>query len=222
MQARCGLNENDDVLVDRYFHGLRIDIQYILTFKNFDNVDEIIQHAIKAEDIANYQARKFSVSKWPGQKTPAKPDFNPSANSSEKFSSKSEDQNKFTCFHCKQKGHRAFECPKRITLIEGTQEEPETADDPKSEESNEVEEIAAKTDGALLLVQKESIPTVEKKWLRKNIFRSTGTIHRENCTVVIDGGSCENIISQTLVDRLKLKAYKHNRPYFVKMAYYRR
>ena len=54
MQARCGLNEDDDVLVDRYFHGLRIDIQHILTFKNFDNVDEIIQHAIKAEDIANY------------------------------------------------------------------------------------------------------------------------------------------------------------------------
>ena len=96
------------------------------------------------------------MSKWPTQKTPAKPDFNPSANSSEKFSSKSEDQNKFTCFHCKQKGHRAFECPKRITLIEGTQEEPETTDDPKSDESDEVEEIAAKTDGEILLVQQES------------------------------------------------------------------
>ena len=56
MQARCGLNEDDDVLVDRYFHGLRIDIQHILMFKNFDNVNEIIQHATKAEDIANYQA----------------------------------------------------------------------------------------------------------------------------------------------------------------------
>ena len=56
MQARCGLNEADDVLVDKYFHGLRIDIQHILAFKIFDNVDEIIQHAIKAEDIPNYQA----------------------------------------------------------------------------------------------------------------------------------------------------------------------
>ena len=36
------------------------------------------------------------------------------------------------------------------------------------------------------------------------------------CIVVIDGGSCENIISQSLVDRLKLKARKHYRPYFVK------
>eukprot|EP00268_Persea_americana_P063794 TRINITY_DN8317_c0_g2_i3.p1 TRINITY_DN8317_c0_g2~~TRINITY_DN8317_c0_g2_i3.p1 ORF type:complete len:266 (-),score=31.05 TRINITY_DN8317_c0_g2_i3:32-745(-) len=149
-------------------------------------------------------------------KTPAKPDFHPSASSSDKFSSKSKDQNKFTCFHCKQKGHRAFKCPKRITLIEGTQEEPETTDDPKSDESDEVEEIAADTDGALLLVQQESIPTVEKKWLRKNIFRSTGTIHGQHCTVVVDSGSCENLISQSLVDRLHLKVYKHNRPYFVK------
>lgn len=70
IQARCNLNEDDDVLVDRYFHGLQIDIQHILEFKNFDNVDEINQHAIKAEDIANYQARKFSVSKWPAQKAP--------------------------------------------------------------------------------------------------------------------------------------------------------
>ena len=56
MQAHCGLNEVDDVLVSQYFHGLRVDIQYILALKNLDNVDEVIQHAIKVEDIANYQA----------------------------------------------------------------------------------------------------------------------------------------------------------------------
>ena len=64
MQARCGLNEDDDdVLVDRYFNGLTLDIQHILTFKHFDNVDEIVQHAIKAEGIANHQARKLNASK---------------------------------------------------------------------------------------------------------------------------------------------------------------
>ena len=61
MQARCGLNEDDDVLVDRCFHGLRLDIQHILTFKHFDNVDEIVQHAIKDEDIANYLIRQENL-----------------------------------------------------------------------------------------------------------------------------------------------------------------
>lgn len=38
----------------------------------------------------------------------------------------------------------------------------------------------------------------------------------EECTVVIDGGSCENIISQGLVDRLQLKVRKHHCPYFAR------
>ena len=33
---------------------------------------------------------------------------------------------------------------------------------------------------------------------------------------MIYDGSCENIISHTLDDHLKLKVYKHNRPYFVR------
>ena len=65
MQARCGLNEDDGVLVDKYFHGLRVDIQHILTLNVFDNVNAIIQHVIKAEDIANNQAKKFIASKGP-------------------------------------------------------------------------------------------------------------------------------------------------------------
>ena len=47
-------------------------------------LDEIIQHAIKAEDIANYQAQKFGASKWTVQKYPSMQDFKPSG-SSEKF-----------------------------------------------------------------------------------------------------------------------------------------
>lgn len=74
MQSHCALYEADDVLVDRYFLGLRIDMQHFLAFRNFDNVDEIIKHAIKAEDIANYLARKFSASKWVAQRILSKPD----------------------------------------------------------------------------------------------------------------------------------------------------
>ena len=56
MQARCVLNEADDVLVNRYFHRLIKDIQHVLAFNNFDNADKIIQHAIKVEDIVDYQS----------------------------------------------------------------------------------------------------------------------------------------------------------------------
>ena len=85
MQARCGLNEADDMLVDRYFHGLRIDIQHLLTFRFFDNVNQIIQHAIKAEDIENYQAWKFNASRWVVQKNSSMRDSKPSGSSEKGF-----------------------------------------------------------------------------------------------------------------------------------------
>ena len=50
----------------------------------------------------------------------------------------------------------------------------------------------------------------------ETIFCSTGMVYGQTCTIVIGGGRCDNIISQTLVDHLKLKVYKHDRTFFVK------
>ena len=81
----------------------------------------------------------------------------------------------------------------------------------KLSETEELE-IIHPYDGETLIVLKEttsrSSPT-GRKWLQNNIFHSKGTINGQASTVVIDIGSSENIISQTLVDRLKLKARKH-------------
>ena len=57
---------------------------------------------------------------------------------------------------------------------------------------------------------------VIKKWLRNNIFHSKVTVNGRACKIVIDGGSCENIISQALLDRLKLNVPKHYCPYFAR------
>ena len=100
--------------------------------------------------------------------------------------------------------------------MQGARDEPKTQDYLKDEGSEVVKDMEAENDCEALLVLQNSTPIVEKRWLRKNIFHSTGTIHGQKCTVVIDERSCENIISQTLVDHLKLKVYKQNRPYFVK------
>lgn len=50
----------------------------------------------------------------------------------------------------------------------------------------------------------------------ENIFRSKGTIKGQDCTIVIDGGSCQYIISQGLVDLLQLKVRKHHCLYFAR------
>ena len=88
---------------------------------------------LSAEDIANYQARKFNASKWAVQKNSSIQDYKPSGSSKRVFT-KPEGQNMITCFHSKQQEHRAMECPKHINLIENESDEKGTPDDPKDKE----------------------------------------------------------------------------------------
>lgn len=45
-------------------------------------------------------------------------------------------------------------------------------------------------------------------WLRNTIFHTRCTANGRICNVIINGRSCENIVSQEMVDKLKLKAEK--------------
>ena len=44
----------------------------------------------------------------------------------------------------------------------------------------------------------------EDSWLRTNIFRTRCTSGGKVCQVIIDSGSCENMVSKEMVDKLKL------------------
>ena len=68
-------------------------------------------------------------------------------------------------------------------------------DDPKDDETEEVVDTPPEEGLESLLVLQAMTSTTEKKWLRDNIFRSNGTVNCQDCTVVIDGGSCQNLIS---------------------------
>ena len=48
---------------------------------------------------------------------------------------------------------------------------------------------------------------------RENIFYTRCHINNKVCSVIIDGGSCTNVASTTLVEKLNLPTLKHPRPY---------
>ena len=54
---------------------------------------------------------------------------------------------------------------------------------------------------------------MEDEWLRNNIFHTRCTSHGKVCNVIIDGGSCENVVAATMVEKLKLKTEDHPEPY---------
>jgi len=48
---------------------------------------------------------------------------------------------------------------------------------------------------------------------RNNIFHTRCHINKKVCIMIIDGGSCTNVVSSTLVAKLSLPTLKHPRPY---------
>jgi hypothetical protein len=64
------------------------------------------------------------------------------------------------------------------------------------------------------IVQKGLLaPKLEEPTQRHNIFKTQCTINQKVCNLIIDSGSCENIVSRKLVDTLQLKTEKHPSPY---------
>uniref|UniRef100_A0A2N9EHZ3 CCHC-type domain-containing protein n=1 Tax=Fagus sylvatica TaxID=28930 RepID=A0A2N9EHZ3_FAGSY len=125
----------------------------------------------------------------------------------------------FKCFKCGEVGHKANECNKpllsrgRALMLEDVVEVEDVVESDDEElvgGDNEEEE-------GVVLVMKKTLLTPRKEeeddWLRDNIFHSTCSILGKVCQLVIDGGSCENVVSQEAVNKLGLKTEEHPHPY---------
>nr|GEW23027.1 RNA-directed DNA polymerase [Tanacetum cinerariifolium] len=53
----------------------------------------------------------------------------------------------------------------------------------------------------------------DTSWIRNNIFRTKCTTKRKVCNVIIDGGSCGNMVATSMVEKLGLDVQDHPEPY---------
>jgi hypothetical protein len=53
----------------------------------------------------------------------------------------------------------------------------------------------------------------DAKQQRENIFHTRCHVNNKVCSMIIDGGSCTNVASTILVEKLNLSILKHSRPY---------
>ena len=83
----------------------------------------------------------------------------------------------------------------------------------------EVEEdcVEVADEGELLVLRRalsgQKAPNLEEQ--KENIFHTRCTIHGRVCSLIVDGGSCANVASTTLVDKLQLKFEPHPQPYSI-------
>ena len=117
-------------------------------------------------------------------------------------------------FKCQGRGHIATQCPnRRIMVIRDngeieSEDEEEEVEDMSEEECLEHNELSLVTRRALSLQAKE-----DEEVQRENIFHARCQIMGKVCSLIIDGGSCTNVASTTLVEKLALPMMKHPRPY---------
>ncbi|XP_073526451.1 uncharacterized protein [Phyllobates terribilis] len=127
------------------------------------------------------------------------------------------------CFKCKGKGHFMRDCPnKRVMFINAMGQYESESEHEDNEPSNDLdvdlgegsEEIGYEHGEVLVCRRVLSVQTelVEDNQ-RENIFHSRCMIKDKVCDVIIDGGSCCNISSSELIEKLDLPSILHPRPY---------
>ncbi|GJW17140.1 reverse transcriptase domain-containing protein [Tanacetum coccineum] len=117
------------------------------------------------------------------------------------------------CFKCQGIGHLKRDCPNKTSSSHLLDEV-----DPLYVHQDEAETEVVYPDRGELLVTRRLLNTAvldqddDTTWLRTNIFRTQCTAKGKVCTVIIDGGSCENMVSTTMVKKLGLPIQNHPDP----------
>jgi hypothetical protein len=124
------------------------------------------------------------------------------------------------CFRCQGRGHIASQCPnKQVMVLQANGEivtdceDSDTDDMPPLEDVFEEEYLAP---DALTLVARRALSLQAKgvdevQW--ENIFHTRCYVKDKVCSMIIDGGSCTNVASTIMVEKLGLPMVKHPRPY---------
>jgi hypothetical protein len=239
---RCGVVEDAEDKVCRFYGGLNRDIQDIVDYKTFNTTNQLFQLAMLAEKELQGRRKDASTTRTFVPPAARPPSFSPSPPSpavvsevskvstvqakmpSTPTTSSSSKSAGIVCHKCKGMGHVMRECPSSRTFIaardgNGYISTSDVEDDPEDAEGETINSAAASADLPILMVQRvlssHEEPEVEERIQRKNLFHMYLIV--ENCRVltIIDSGSCNNLVSSDLVEKLKLPTRFISDPYYL-------
>jgi hypothetical protein len=241
---RCGLIESDDAAMARFCGGLNRKIQDILDYKDYFDITILFEYACKAErEVQGRRSRTYtnSFARWgpthsstPTSHAPFMPSTTPrtrttkpAAPSTKGVISSTRLTRYIQCHRCRGFGHMIRDCPNKHTLLIRDNGEYSSASDfeetshvmiaTNHAENEEVHLIPSTLiDMRVLLHNMFSAHSLSRP--KKSATHSIpyqGRCERTSIHIIIDSGSCNNMASTALVEKLSLPTRTHPHPYHI-------
>ncbi|XP_057418510.1 uncharacterized protein LOC130712707 [Lotus japonicus] len=234
VMMRANIEEDREATMARFIGGLKKEIADVVELQYYVEMEDLLHKAVQVEkQLKSKTSSKFSSSSstswksnWKNNKAISHPKENVKAKSTMASSKGKSETNSSSrsrdikCFRCQGIGHIASECPNKramILLDNGDIESVSSSDDemPLLEDCSDVE-VAEPVHGNLLVARRAlSIQPKEHEDAeqRDKIFHTRCLINEKVCSMVIDSGSCTNVASTLMVEKLNLPTKKHPNPY---------
>uniref|UniRef100_A0A151UE43 CCHC-type domain-containing protein n=1 Tax=Cajanus cajan TaxID=3821 RepID=A0A151UE43_CAJCA len=230
LMMRVGIRKEERTTIARFQGGLNLEIRDKVELLPYRDLNELVQLCVRVEQQLrrNPSLRKESTS-YPRK------DFKKEGHSSylkdrplekqkEKQKGKPSNETRTSsikCFKCLGRGHITSQCPiNKTMIIRGNEILSEEITSSSSSSLNEKDEILSSSEETpceddLFIAQRllTNQPNDQDQSQRENLFHSRCKIFKKTCSLIVDSGSCNNFVSQRLVDKLNLTTIAHPKSY---------
>ncbi|XP_024014499.1 uncharacterized protein LOC112088448 [Eutrema salsugineum] len=229
LMLKADVFEPEDATMARFLSGLNRDLQDRMELQEYNDMAEMLHKAILVEQqLKRKGTNRFTPGSssrptyrddkaiYPSRSNnQPRTDTRPNQNTG-KAEVNSSSTRDIKCFKCRGKGHYANKYPnQRAMLLLDIGEIVSNHDEDTKPVYDEEETEERAVCGELLVAWRVLIAQERNKEedQRENLFHTRCLVQGKVCSLIIDGGSCTNVASTNMVDKLGLETRKHPHPY---------